>query len=310
MKKTMKNLKKTNPVIGAMFVLPAALLACASAHAQLLSSESFSGYTVGSPITSDIPAPTVAGYTGNWTAVDFGTKYPTATAGSLSYGGAGYAASPGNNIAVPSYSGGIAAGNSGRVYRLLDSTTTVTSSTVGTLYLSWLFQDGNQAGSAGTVYQTLDLYNGAANSNGPRAFNAGITTNGGQSGDQYNFGVNEAYTSTGVNVDAGVHLFVAEFNLSANNNADSVTTWLDPTLGANNPAGGITVSGVNIAFDHLAISDYASNGTIGNSGAWSNIRFGTTFNSVTIAPVPEPSTLALGGLGFAALCFYRRKARA
>src|SRR5690242_18261987 len=177
----MKSKLKYKPSIGTILAVPAALLACATAHAQLISSETFSGYTVGTQVTADTPSPAVAGYTGDWTAVDFGTLHPTTTAGSLSYGGAGYASSTGNNIAVPSYSGGIAAGNSGRMYRLLDSTTTVTSSTVGTLYLSWLYQDGNQAGSAGTVYQTLDLYNGAANSNGPRSFNAGITTNGGQS---------------------------------------------------------------------------------------------------------------------------------
>ena len=305
----MKSNTKRHPSIGTLLAVPVALLACASAHAQLLSSENFSGYTVGTQLTADTPSPVVAGYTGDWTAVDFGNLHPTTTAGSLSYGGAGYAASAGNNIAVPTYSGGIAAGNSGRMFRQLDSTTTVTSSTVGTLYLSWLYQDGNQAGSAGTVYQTLDLYNGAGNSNGPRAFNAGLTTNGGQSGNQYDFGVNEAYSSTGVNVDAGVHLFVAEFNLSATAGQDSVTVWLDPALGAGTPSGGTTVSGQDIAFDHLAISDYASNGSIGNSGAWSDIRFGTTFNSVTIAPVPEPTTFALGGLGLASLLILRRKSK-
>ena len=305
----MKSKLRYKPSIGTLLAVPAALLACASARAQLISSETFSGYTVGTQVTADTPSPTVAGYTGNWTAVDFGNLHPTTTAGSLSYAGAGYASSSGNNIAVPTYSGGVAAGNSGRMYRLLDSTTAVTSSTVGTLYLSWLYQDGNQAGNAGTLYQTLDLYAGN-NSNGPRAFNAGLTTNGGQTGNQYDFGVNEAYTSTGVNVDSGVHLFVAEFNLSATAGQDSVTVWLDPTLGAGAPSGGTTVSGQDITFDHLSISDYASNGSIGNSGAWSDIRFGTTFNSVTIAPVPEPSTVAVASLGGLALLFLRKRVRA
>jgi hypothetical protein len=305
----MKTMIKTKPLVAAACGILA--LTCLNIHAQLISSESFSGYTVGTQVTSDTPSPTVAGYTGNWTAVDFGNVHPTTTAGSLSYGGAGYAATPGNNIAIPTYSGGIGAGNSGRMYRLLDSTTTVTSSTVGTLYLSWLYQDGNQAGSAGTVYQTLDLYNGAANSNGPRAFNAGLTTNGGQSGNQYDFGVNEAYSSTGVNVDSGVHLIVAEFNLSATAGQDSVTVWLDPTLGAGAPSGGTVVSGQDIAFDHLAISDYASTGSVGNSGAWDNIRFGTTFDAVTVVTaVPEPTTLALAGLGGLALLFRRKQGRA
>ena len=109
--------------------------------------------------------------------------------------------------------------------------------------------------------------------------------------------------------DTAVHLFVVEFNLSATAGGDSVTVWLDPTLGAGDPSGGVTVSGQNIAFDRLATSDYASTGSTGNSGAWDNIRFGTTFNDVTIAAVPEPTTLApLCGIVGLALWFRRRSA--
>jgi len=290
---------KTNLITA--FIGTGAMLAGMSASAQLLSSESFSGYTVGSQLTS-VPAPAVAGYTGDWTSVDFGTVHPTVTAGSLAYNGAGYGVTSGNNIAVPSYSGGIGANNSGRMYRVLDGTTAVTSSTVGTIYLSWLYQSGQQGGA--TVYQMLDLYNGnTADAN--RAFTAGLTQNGGNTGSAYDFGVNEGYHSTGVAADANVHLFVAEFNMVAPG-SDSVTLWLDPTLGAGNPAGGTTITGQTIAFDRLAISDYASTGSIGSSGAWDNIRFGTTFDSVTI--VPEPTTFALIGLGGAALLIRRRQA--
>ena len=295
---------KTKPLAAAACGLIA--LAGMTANAGLLSSESFSGYTVGTQVTADTPSPTVAGYTGNWTAVDYGGVHPTTTAGSLAYGGAGYAVTPGNNIAVPTYSGGIGYNNSGRMYRLLDSTTTVTSSTVGTIYLSWLYQSGQQGGA--TTYQMLDLYNGGTADN-QRTFTAGLTQNGGNSGSQYDFGVNEGYHSTGVTADTAVHLFVVEFNLSATAGGDSVTVWLDPTLGAGDPSGGVTVSGQNIAFDRLAISDYASTGSTGNSGAWDNIRFGTTFNDVTIAAVPEPTTLApLCGIVGLALWFRRRSA--
>ena len=295
---------KTKPFLAAACGILA--LTCLNIHAQLISSESFSGYTVGTQVTSDTPSPTVAGYTGNWTAVDFGNVHPTTTAGSLSYGGAGYAATPGNNIAVPTYSGGIGAGNSGRMDRLLDGTTTVTSSTVGTLYLSWLYQSGQEGGA--TTYQMLSLSH-TDTSDPNTAFTAGLSNNGGQTGNQYDFGVNNAnYTSTGVAANTGVHLFVAEFNLSAVTGGDSVTVWLDPTLGAGNPVGGITISGQNITFDRLAISDYASTGTTGNSGAWDNIRFGTTFDAVTVVTaVPEPTTLALAGLGGLALLFRRRR---
>ena len=71
------------------------------------------------------------------------------------------------------------------------------------------------------------------------------------------------------------------------------------------PNGGITVSGKTIAFDRLSISDYD-----GNSAKWDEIRWGTTFDSVTTTPVPEPSALALGGLGAAAMLIFRRRTQA
>lgn len=291
---------KTKPLAAAACGLIA--LAGLTAHAGLLSSESFSDYTPGTLLRDSAPSPNNAGYTGNWTAVDWGDAGAGTIAGSLSYGGAGYAAGTGNHVGVAADANGIQQGTSGRVSRQLDNSTTVTSSTVGTLYLSFLFQSGQEYGS--TVYQVLSLHTGASGDPTPRAFVAGLTSSGGQSGNQYDFGVNEAYSNFGVSANTGVHLFVAEFNLSAVNNGDSVTVWLDPTLGAGNPAGGVTVSGQNIAFDHVDLSDYS-----GNSANWDDIRFGTTFDSVTITAVPEPTTLVpLCGVVGMALMFRRRSA--
>jgi hypothetical protein len=288
-----------------------ALAMISSAPAQLVSDESFltgtGGYTVGTKVTADTPSPTVAGYTGDWTAVDFGTQWPTTAASSLVYDGAGYASGVGGSIGVPAYTGGIAAGNSSRMYRLLDGTTAVTDATTGTLYLSFLYQSGQEHGA--TTYQMLDLYNGnTADAN--RAFTAGLTTNGGNTGTSYDFGINEAYTSTGVAADTAVHLFVVKFDLSATAASDSVTLWLDPTLGAGDPSGGFTTSGLDIAFDRLSISDYAAVGTNGgNSGAWDEIRFGGTFDAVTVAAVPEPSIVGLFGLGVGGMFLLRRRHR-
>jgi PEP-CTERM motif len=285
--------------LGKYFVLPAALLAglALNANAQIYSVESFNGYTVGSQVPSTSPSPTVAGYTGNWTTIDWGTQWPTVYAGSLSYAGAGYAASSGNNIGVPNAA--FDESHSGRMYRLLDSSLAANSATSGTLYLSWLFQSGNQGP---TTYQMLNLYNGDT-ADAHRTFTAGITQNGGNSGNQYDFGVNEGYHSAGVNVDTSVHLFVAKFSLSASPASDSVTVWLDPALGAGDPLGGIAISGQDIAFDRLAISDYDE-----NSANWSDIRWGATFDSVTSTPVPEPSALALLGLGGLAALLRRKQA--
>lgn len=263
------------------------MLAGMSAQAQQISSESFSGYTAGTLVPVNTPSPTVPGYTGNWTNVDFGTGWPQTIAGSLIYSGAGYAAATGDHIGVLNDTSGgeITAANSGRMYRLLDSSLAVNGTTSGTLYLSWLFQSGQETGA--TTYQMLDLYNGDT-ADAHRTFTAGLTGNGGNSGSEYDFGVNEAYTSTGVGADTGVHLFVVKFDLSATAASDSVTVWIDPVLGAGEPAGGITVSAQDIAFDRLAISDYD-----GNSANWDEIRWGTTFDSVTsMAPPAAPSVVA------------------
>lgn len=297
----MKTMIPTKPLAATACGLLA--LTCVTANAQI-SLETFSGYTVGTQLPANTPSPTVAGYTGDWTGVDFGTARPQTLAGSLAYGGAGYAAGSGDHIGVLNNTTGgeIVSGNSGRMYRLLDSSLAANSSTVGTVYLSWLFQSGQETGAS--TYQMLDLYDvNTADAN--RNFTAGLTQNGGNSGLQYDFGVDEAYTSTGVASDTGVHLFVVKFNFSATALSDSVTVWIDPTLGAGDPSGGITVSGKDITFDRLAISDYE-----GNSANWDEIRWGTTFDTVTIAPVPEPSSFALGGLGLAALLIFRRKRQA
>ena len=164
------------------------------AYATLLSHESFTGYNTGEIQTTN-PSPTVSGYTGNWTDIDFGDAEPSISSGSLTYGGANYLGSTGDKVGVVTGGGETAQANSGRVYRLLDSSLAVTDSTTGTRYLSFLFQSGQQTGA--TTYQMLSLYN-TSTADGNRNFDIGLTTNGGQTGTNYNFGVDNAYTSTGV----------------------------------------------------------------------------------------------------------------
>jgi hypothetical protein len=272
------------------------------AHATLLSHDSFSGYTLGELPSTTSPA--VTGYTGNWTDIDFGDQEPSVTAGSLTYANPLYLGSSGDRVTVPVNPGGneIEANDSGRVFRLLDSSLAVTDSTVGTRYLSFLFQSGQQSGA--TTYQMLSLY--STNTTDPnRNFDIGLTTNGSQPGTNYNFGVDNVYTSTGVAANTSVRLLVVKFDLSATAGADSVTVWVDPTLGAGESIGGTVVSGKTITFDRLTFSDYD-----GNSAAWDEVRWGTTFDSVSA--VPEPSAFAafagLAGLAAVGLRRSRRSA--
>lgn len=275
-------------------LLSAAFLLPTAASAALLSQEGFSGYSLGQLPAST--SPTVAGYTGNWTGVDFGNLKPAIAAGSLSYAGANYAAGLGNKVTVPfnNTGGEITANNSGRTYRLLDSSLAVTDATAGTRYLSFLFQSGQETGA--TTYQTLGLYN-ADTADGNRNFDIGLTNNGGQTGSQYDFGTDNAYTSTGIAADTSVHLMVVKFVLSATAASDAVTVWVDPVLGAGEPAGGTTVTGKDLTWDRLVFSDYD-----GNSCAWDEIRWGTDFNSVTVQPVqpvlPAVPTFTLQPSGY------------
>lgn len=258
------------------------LIVCTALPAlgQYISHDSFSGYTSG----MELPAagnPAVAGYTGGWTDVDFGDAEPAVAVGSLVYGNANYAGSSGQRVAKGADASGIAAENSGRVYRELAGGLKVTDSSTGVLYLSWLFRTGNENAAAGAdTYQAISLYQ-TSTADANRCFEAGVS-----SGDfgtpNYGFRMmnsNSLRGNTGVARDANVHLFVARFNLGTANNADSATVWLDPVLNGAEPSGGITRSGFNLRFDRLALSDYAS-----NSSAWDEIRWGTSFASVTVLP--------------------------
>ncbi|MEO5714224.1 MAG: immunoglobulin domain-containing protein [Luteolibacter sp.] len=235
------------------------------------------GYAVG-----ELPGenPTIGGYTGPWTDIDGGNTEPAVSAGSLNYGNPPYLGSSGDKVSVPTNitGGETTAGNSGRVYRLMDTQLVVNASTSGTRYLSFLFYSGQETGA--TTYQMLSLVN-TNTGDGTRPFDIGLTTDGGQSGTQYDFGVHGSYSSTGVAGDTNVHLFVVKFDLSATADSDNVTVWIDPTLGSGDPTGGTTVSGVNFNWDRLVLSDYD-----GNSAAWDEVRWGSTFNSVTLGSAP------------------------
>ena len=294
---------KHSKTLGA--ALSAAIVVLPSAHAAVLSHESFSGYTAGVQIDdgANLPSPAVGGYTGDWTATNFGTQQPSITTGSLTYSDPLYLGSSGDKVGVPNNTTGgeITSSNSGRVYRSLDSSLSVTSTTATTLYLSFLFQSGQETGI--TTYQTLHLNQGT-NGDAARAFDIGITDNGNLDGNEFGFGVNGNY-GVGTSQELGaanstVNLFVVKFDLSAAAASDSVTVWLNPTLGGvGDPTGGISVSGVDLAWNTLMLSDYD-----GNSATWDEVRWGTDFNSVTT--IPEPASALLGSLGVLALLRRRR----
>ena len=260
-------------------LLSAGLLLPTTGLAAIIGQDSFSAYTVGTKLPGQNP--TIAGYVGAWADVAFGNAEPAVEAGSLVYSGANYSPGGGEKVGKGPDTAGIAAANCGRTERLLDSALVVTDSTTGTLYLSWLFQTGNEnAAPNANTYQVLGLWNGTGGTDGLRDFEAGIAASDFATGN-YGFRVdNNTPANLNVAPDANVHLIVAKFTLSSVALSDSVTVWIDPVLGAGEPAGGVTVSGKNLAFDRLTLSDYAS-----NSSYWDDIRWGSTFGSVTTETV-------------------------
>ncbi|GAA5483097.1 immunoglobulin domain-containing protein [Haloferula sargassicola] len=252
----------------------------------LVSEEPFdmtAGYTAGElPLQN----PIVAGYADGWQDVDFGDAEPEVMSGSLIYADPYYLGSTGDRVGKTADAEGIVGTNSGRTYRLLEPRLVVADTTTGVRYLSWLYRNGNEnAAAAPTVYSTLALYNGdTADAN--RSFEGGAADDA-FGASQFFRVSNVSPNDLGVPVDGNVHLFVAKFDLSADDFSDTVTVWIDPTLGSGEPPGGMSVEFANVRFDRLALSDYAS-----NSAAWDEIRWGATFDSVTLNPNPPENTYA------------------
>lgn len=246
--------------------------------------DSTAGYAVG-----DLPLqnPTITGYTGTWVDVDFGNAEPAVSAGSLAYADPLYLGSDGDQVGKPADAAGIGTGNSGRTYRLLEPALVTASNTTGVRYLSWLYKSGNENAAANaTTHSTLALYHntGGATPAGDaaqRVFSAGIS-DADYAFTGYGFRCNDTLIGDLAKpADANVHLFVVKFDLGDTSGADNVTVWIDPALGSGEPAGGQTITGLDLQFESLALSDYAS-----NSMAWDEIRWGSSFDSVTLNPDP------------------------
>lgn len=237
-------------------------------------------YSVGSLTGQN---PTVSGFSGAWSGGG-----GNVSSSSLSYSNPNYAAPSGGSIVT-------AAAN--RFYRGMDATLSsdLSTSANGIVYMSFLAKFAG--GTGGWGYAALELGTGALDTT--KALAIGIDS--GVSGNFMYQLDNGAKVSLGTARDANTHLFLVEFNLSSSASSDSVTMWVDPTLGGvGDPSGGTTVSGFNL-FDinDLRIGSGAAN------NSFDEIRFGTTLSSVIA--VPEPASLSLLGIGALGILAFRRK---
>ena len=176
------------------------------------------------------------------------------------------------------------------------------STTVGAdgtqAWLSYRIQNNNTSGAEAfaVVFTTL--------SEARRVIMGATSAVGGQSSSDGQFDL--AFIPTGANQDyaardTGNHFEVLRFDFGAGNN-DTVTLFQDPTTVTDfNGTGDAQLTGIDATFDGIAFT--ATNATL----RWDEIRLGTTLEDVTVGVVPEPSTMALVGLGLLGLAVRRRR---
>jgi hypothetical protein len=99
------------------------------------------------------------------------------------------------------------------------------------------------------------------------------------------------------------YLVVLEYNFST----ATASLYLDPTIGDGQPAASLTLAG-NDSVTSISDVGFKSQATTGDFLV-GNVLIGTTWQDVTPEATPEPSTLALAGLGMIGFGFVRRMRR-
>jgi hypothetical protein len=253
-------------------------------HADILANDPFA--TGADPSTGQYTSgvsvggqnPTIPGFTGGWNVQNNGNTGGAGnvvSATSLSYSSSGYVTSGGSVTQVS---------DNGRYTRLFGANPFATDNT--TIYMSFLMQSSSNSG-----YAAVELNNSNWDDN-TRSFQLGISSFGDFGGtSNYAFRVNNSGSLVGDfgSFDTSAHLFVVKFVLSNAALGDSVTAWMDPTLGGGDPSGGITLSGFDLSTTELlSLATFA-----GPQTGYDEIRLGTTFQDVTLTSVPEPRSTAL-----------------
>jgi hypothetical protein len=181
-----------------------------------------------------------------------------------------------------------------------------TNSTTGTYYMSIVLMGNQDFWSHG--YRAMEFHDGGFDDGSHRRFQLGIHKVGEASApDPGDFGANH-YWGFRVNNSGSLirqfpyqgvdsteaNLFVIKFVMSTAAGGDSVTVWHNPdpaSFGGTEPAGGITVSGIDLAFDRVSFASWENpfwfnpyDGTL----FFDEIRLGTTWAAVTPQWEPQP----------------------
>ncbi|HXC98509.1 MAG TPA: PEP-CTERM sorting domain-containing protein [Verrucomicrobiae bacterium] len=281
----MKSLIPSRLALVKLVASAAACLTVQNARATLLFADGFN-YATGALNASDVSP---AGTSGNaWSS---GSSHITVVSGDLTYSGL---QDLGGNSMQDVW--GVSAGSVVNTY---------TAQTSGTIFYSFLL-DCTVAPSASTYLTALNPGTGA-----PNGSSDALQVNVGSAAGGYVVGLRTAGAS--ITSDSTVlslnttYLVVAEYAFGG---VGSASLYLDPVAGGSQPAAAVTLAGNGTVTSLADVGFKAQNTPTTGTFLLDNLLIGTTWGDVTpLSATPEPSTLALAGLGLFMAARFRRSRR-
>lgn len=269
-----------------LLAVVAAFLASSSARATLLFEDGFN-YNAGGLNASDVSP---AGLSGNaWSS---GSSHITVVSNNLTY--AGLQDLGGNSIQDV---WDVSAGSVVNTY---------TAQTSGAIFYSFLL-NCTTAPSANQYLTALNPGTGAPNgSTDALQVDIGPGSGGGFEVGLRTAGQSITMLGTSLALDT-TYLVVAEYSFAGSGTA---TLYLDPTPGGAQPAASVTLAGNGSVTSIADVGFKAQSSTVGQADI-DNLLIGTAWADVTPASIatPEPSTIALGGVGLLLLTARFRRSR-
>jgi hypothetical protein len=271
----MKHLKSSSLLVGAVCLL------LPSTHATLLFSDGFN-YTAGGNLGGNINPGNSTAWSGSSSQITVGNSgltYP----GFQGYGGNSVVLTPGAATTTTNVYSAVTGSGSTIYYSfLIDCTTLPTANN----YITSLNQGTAPNGST----DAMAIYVGAS---GASNWRVGVRTTGGGSG--------ATFESTALSLNT-TYLVVTELTLGPN---PTVSLFLNPFPGLGQPGSpSATQTGTNAVLSVNDVGFKAQSATTVGNYIIDDLSIGTTWADVT---VPEPSILALGGIGLLGLISYRRR---